>query len=268
MVSLSQKAKQATNMTTLLNIDANAKTVKVQKLGFITAILYLAPYLSSGRNVCPMADIAKCHEGCLNTAGRGGIAKAGALIATDGGMLPDNTIQRARLKRTAMYWDDRTNFIHTLAREIAAFIKKAERLNLTPVIRLNGTSDIQWERGHEVLWNDWVHDSIFEAFPDVQFYDYTKLPARFARELPANYHLTLSNSEASPAYARKVQAAHRKHNASVVSVGSKEMYTAMVAAGGVDGDANDLRFLDPAGSMVWLKAKGKARKDTSGFVIR
>jgi hypothetical protein len=255
-------------MTTLLNIDANAKTVKGQKLGFLTAILYLAPYLSSGRNVCPMADIAQCHEGCLNTAGRGGIAKRGALIATDGGMLPDNTIQRARLARTAMYWDDRTGFIHQLAREIAAFIKKAERLNLTPVVRLNGTSDIQWERGHEVLWNDWIHDSMMDAFPDVQFYDYTKLPARFARKLPANYHLTLSNSEANRGYARKVQNAHRKHNASVVSVASKDVYAAMLEMGGVDGDANDLRFLDPAGSMVWLKAKGKARADTTGFVIR
>jgi hypothetical protein len=109
---------------------------------------------------------------------------------------------------------------------------------------------------------------MMDAFPDVQFYDYTKLPARFARELPANYHLTLSNSEASKSYAAKVRAAHRKHNASVVSVASKDVYAAMLEMGGIDGDANDLRFLDPAGSMVWLKAKGKARQDTSGFVIR
>lgn len=252
----------------LLNIDANAKTIKGQKLGFMTAILYLAPYLSSGRNVCPMADIAKCHEGCLNTAGRGGIAKRGAVIVTDGGDLPDNTIQRARLARTAMYWDQRDTFLAQLVKEITAFIKKATRAGLTPVVRLNGTSDIQWERGHNVWLGNARYPSIFDAFPSVQFYDYTKLPARFAREQPANYHLTLSNSEASPKYARMVRAAHRKHNASVVSVGSKEMYTAMVLAGGIDGDASDLRHLDPAGSMIWLKAKGLARKDTSGFVIR
>lgn len=273
-----QRTRTHTDMK-LLNIDSNAKTVKGQKLGFITAILYLAPYLASGRNVCPMADVAGCAEGCLNTAGRGGIAKRGAVIATDGGMLPDNTIQRARLKRTALYWDDRAAFMAVLVSELDAFVRKATRKGLTPVVRLNGTSDIQWERGHKV--GAYVRTnsrgqkvyatdaaSIFDAFPDVQFYDYTKLPARFARALPSNYHLTLSNSEASPVYARKVRNAHRKHGASVVSVASKDMYNAMVAAGGVDGDANDLRFLDPAGSMVWLKAKGKARKDQSGFVIR
>lgn len=254
-------------MTTLLNIDANAKTVKGQKLGFLTAILYLAPYLSSGRNVCPMAKIAKCHEGCLNTAGRGGIAKRGAIIATDAGDLPDNAIQRARLARTELYWNDRGTFMAQLVKELRAFIRKAKRANLTPVVRLNGTSDIQWERGHACHGEE-TSPNIFEVFPDIQFYDYTKLPARFARELPANYHLTLSNSEASKSYARKVRDAHREHNASVVSVASKEMYTAMLEMGGVDGDANDLRFLDPAGSMIWLKAKGKARGDTSGFVIR
>lgn len=252
----------------LLNIDANAKTVKGQKMGFMTAILYLAPYLSSGRNVCPMADVAKCHEGCLNTAGRGGIAKRGALIATDGGMLPDNAIQRARLERTRMYWDERGAFMTQLATEILAFRGKAERKGLVPVVRLNGTSDIQWERGHKVTFMGGTFASLFEVFPMMQFYDYTKLPARFARTQPDNYHLTLSNSEASKTYARKVQAAHRKHNASVVSVASKDVYVAMLEAGGVDGDANDLRFLDPDGSMIWLKAKGKARADMSGFVIR
>jgi hypothetical protein len=163
-----------------------------------------------------------------------------------------------------MYWDERDAFMTQLVKEIGAFIRKAKRLNLTPVVRLNGTSDIQWERGHGVDGAT----SIMALFADVQFYDYTKLPARFARELPANYHLTLSNSEASKVYARKVQAAHRKHNASVVSVASKDVYAAMLEMGGTDGDANDLRFLDPQGSMIWLKAKGKARQDTSGFVIR
>ena len=260
----------------LLNIDANAKTIKGQKLGYMTAIMYLAPYLASGKNVCPMAATAKCFEGCLNTAGRGGIAKRGALIATDAGALPDNTIQRARLARTAQYWDDRDEFMTQLVTEIRAFIKKAERKNLIPVVRLNGTSDIQWERGHPVTARNGIEgaswcSNIFEAFPGVQFYDYTKLPARFERTLPTNYHLSLSFSGANEKYAAQVVAAHDDGAPMVVVVRNEESKQAKLARTGnaprIDGDQSDLRFTDPAGAMVILKAKGKARLDTSGFVI-
>ena len=35
----------------------------------------------------------------------------------------------------------------------------------------------------------------------------------------------------------------------------------------IDGDKDDLRFLDPQGVIVGLIAKGKAKQDKSGFVI-
>lgn len=257
--------------TKLLNIDANAKTIKGQKQGYMTAVMYLAPFKAAGINVCPMAELAGCWKGCLNTAGRGGIAKGNATMAPHGLELPDNPIQRARVRRTRFYAEDREAFMLQLHKEIAAFIRKAERKGLTPVVRLNGTSDIQWEVGHPVG----EHASIFAAFPDVQFYDYTKIPKRFGRELPGNYHLSLSYSEASDRYRDMCMAAFSAHNASLVVVlrDEKTKREAMDPETGdwwdhaVDGDEHDLRFLDPAGSIVYLKAKGAARRDTSGFVI-
>lgn len=252
----------------LLNIDANAKTVKGQKLGFMTAILYLLPWKHSGVNLCPMAEMAGCHASCLNTAGRGGIAKRGDVIVTDGGSIPNNTIQRARQARTDLYNNNRQAFMVQLIKEIGAFVRKAERKGLVPVVRLNGTSDIQWELiKHEGR-------TIFDTFPDLTFYDYTKIAKRFNRALPSNYHLTLSYSEASKRYMLSCIKARADHNVSMVVVTrnaqAKAQYSAAAAMSGanvVDGDAHDLRFLDPANSVVVLKAKGSARADTSGFVI-
>jgi hypothetical protein len=257
-------------MITLLNIDANAKTVKGQKLGFLTAILYLLPWKHSGVNLCPMAEMAGCAASCLNTAGRGGIAKRGAVIATDGGSIPDNTIQRARQARTKLFNENRNLFLSKLIDELDAFIRKAERKGLIPVVRLNGTSDIQWEK----IRINKDTPNIFALYPDVQFYDYTKIAKRFARTLPDNYHLTLSYSEASKRYLLTCVKARADHNVSMVVVTrnlkAKAQYSAaatMAGANVVDGDAHDLRFLDPANSVVVLKAKGSASKDTSGFVV-
>jgi len=248
----------------LLNIDANPKTVKGQKRGYMTAVLYLAPYKASGVNLCPTAELAGCWQGCLNTAGRGGIAKRDDIITTDAGELPDNAIQRARIERSRLFNEDREAFIDQLIREIRAFVRKADRAGLTPAVRLNGTSDIEWERIAPVL---------FTTFRDVQFYDYTKLPKRFSRALPENYHLSLSYSGASQRYADMCMKANREHNASLVCVMRTKAAKAIELATGdwsdiaVDGDETDLRFLDPAGSIVYLYAKGRARHDNSGFVL-
>jgi hypothetical protein len=276
----------------LLNIDANPKTIKGQKRGYMTAVLYLAPFKAAGINVCPMAELAGCAAGCLNTAGRGGIAKDSARFNPHGIELPDNAIQRARIRRTRFYADDRSAFMAQLVKEIEAFQRKADKKGLVPAVRLNGTSDIQWETGHAVsrlnpgaakliratdgatlkrhgaiLAESFA--SIFEAFPELQFYDYTKIPKRFARRLPRNYHLSLSYSEASERYAALCIAARQNHGASLVMVtrdGSPPDYD-FNDAPLVNGDETDLRFTDPDGAIVYLKAKGKARKDTSGFVI-
>ncbi len=261
-------------MTKLLNIDANAKTVKGQKRGYMTAVMYLAPFKSAGVNVCPMAELAGCWRGCLNTAGRGGISKGSAKMNPHGIELPDNVIQNARIKRTRLWADDRESFWIQLRKEISAFIKKAERAGLTPCVRLNGTSDIQWER-FTPYYPGGVAHTIFEMFPDVQFYDYTKIGKRFKSQLPANYHLTLSFSAASARYAQMVfdTVKYSGCNAAIV-VRDKAAKQSLLDSGTwmgyetTDGDESDLRFTDKGKRLaVLLTAKGSARRDASGFVI-
>jgi hypothetical protein len=114
-------------MTKLLSINADAKTIKGNKKGYLTAIQYLSPYTDSGVNLCANAKNAKCYIACLKSAGRMGMAFD------------------ARLNRTKLYLNDQAEYFNQLTKEITAFIKKAERKNLTPLVRLNGTSDIRWE---------------------------------------------------------------------------------------------------------------------------
>lgn len=236
----------------------NPKLAKGEAFGYLSAVLHLAPARLSGFNVCPMAT-AGCIAACLNTAGRGGIFAKGQTT---------NAIQRARIARTRWYFEDRPAFLAQLRAEIAAHVRRAKRLGLKPAVRLNGTSDIPWER---------VAPELFSAFPEVQFYDYTKVAkrARSPEALPANYRLTYSLSEdpASHGHARDVLAAGG--NVAVV-FRSKAVREQRIASGAVmgayvwpviDGDLTDLRFTDPPGSIVGLYAKGKARADRSGFVI-
>lgn len=223
----------------LLNIDANAKTVKGQGRGYMTAILYLAPADESGYEVCPMASKG-CRKACLNKAGMGAFSN----------------VQAARIAKTKWYFEDRPAFMAQLVTEVQAFIRKAIKLGLIPVVRLNGTSDIPWERVPVE-----GQPNIMSLFPTVQFYDYTKRSNR--RDLPANYHLTFSLAEDNDS--RASAAARNGANIAVVFRNDKFPVTYM-GMPVVDGDADDLRFLDGRGVVVGLKAKGPAKKDISGFV--
>lgn len=240
----------------LLNIDANPKTVKGQKVGYMTGVLYLAPFTISGTNVCPMAEIAGCWKDCLNVQGRGGMSAENIKFEADNGqLLPDNNIQHARIRRTQMFHEDREAFLTLLKREIEILIRRAKRKNLIPVVRLNGTSDIRWEN---VRFKS--GETIFDCFPHIQFYDYTKISNR--KRLPPNYHLSWSYSAASDKYADM-----RPSELNWVVVFNGKMPETYLGRPVIDGDANDLRFLDACGVVVGLKAKGTAKHDTSGFVI-
>jgi hypothetical protein len=237
----------------------NPKTLKGEKQGYITAVLHLAPASTSGWNVCPMAT-AGCKASCLNTAGRGGIASGNATLESAEGSLPDNAIQKARIKRTKWFFTDREAFMAQLVTEIYAFVNKAKRDGLIPCVRLNGTSDIRWER---IPCNGL--ENIMTEFPAVQFYDYTKLSNR--KNTPANYHITFSLAENNDAHAASVLAA----GGNVAVVYRDKALPQSYAISGVtrevvSGDESDLRFLDPRGVIVGLYAKGRAKKDTLGFV--
>jgi len=251
----------------LLNIDANPKTIKGRRKGYVTAVLYLAPSDSSGTELCGMAEIAGCKVGCLNTAGRGGMAAGNATFtAANGEALPDNAIQRARLRRTDFYLTDRAGFMARLVREIERAKRYARRKRKKLVVRLNGTSDIRWESVPCIRAGK-PHANLFAAFSELQFYDYTKLPNRKVIGIP-NYHLTFSYShrdEFAPIVARAVRFYGSAVNFAAVFARALPAY--FLGRSVVNGDESDLRFLDRRGVVVGLVAKGRARRDASGFVV-
>lgn len=243
----------------LLNVDSNAKTVKGQSQGFMTGVLYLAPSTLSGFNTCAMAEIAKCHFACLNTAGRAGIIKTGEST---------NPIQQARIRKTKQFYTERDSFMLTLVKDIEKLIKQAEKLGFIPLVRLNGTSDIRFENvrfDYEFANGKIRNVTIFEIFPEVQFYDYTKIPNR--RDLPSNYDLTFSYSGVKEYQKYAMQAVESGMRLAVVFRLQDQIPTEFLGLPCVDGDNTDIRHLDPKRSIVALYAKGKAKKDYSGFVI-
>lgn len=233
----------------MLSIDTNAKTIKGQQYGYMTGVLYLAPYKLSGYNVCAMADKAKCHEPCLNTAGRGAFSN----------------IQAARVRKTKLFFEDRPAFFAELIPSIRSLIRKAKAAGLTPVCRLNGTSDIKWESA-SFDYEGIYYNNIFEMFPDLQFYDYTKIPNRDTAHIP-NYDLTFSFSgvPAFQPYVRK--AIDNGYRIAVVFRDRNAIPAEFLGTTCVDGDDSDLRHEDPHGVVVALYAKGKAKRDVSGFVV-
>ena len=228
----------------LLSVGNNAKTIKGDGSEYLTAILYLAPADNlEGVNVCPMAVTAGCKVACLYTAGRGKM----------------NSVQTGRLRKTMLWRDDRQGFLATLKQDIAKFTRYCEKRGIQPVVRLNGTSDIMWEN----------YIDMETEFPAVQFYDYTKIVKRAYKALPSNYHLTLSYSEANTDYAQSVLQAHKDtgRNVAVVFREKDSMPNSFAGSSTLDGDKDDLRFLDASEHVVALYAKGDAKKDTSGFVV-
>ena len=232
----------------LLSIAADAKTIKGEKKGYLTGVMYLAPYTLSGFQVCPNASDG-CKAACLYTAGRG---------------IYSNT-QNARIARTKRFFADKTAFMAQLVSEVEGLIRKAGREKLIPVVRLNGTSDLPWEK-IKCERNGVEYASIMEAFPNVTFYDYSKILGRTKALALPNYHLTFSLAEDNDK--RAVEALKQGYNvAAVLRVGRNEAKPATWGGYPVyDGDETDLRFLDPTGHIIALFPKGKGRKDTSGFV--
>ena len=232
----------------------NPKVLKGMVQGYNTYILHLAPASLSGYNTCPKATEG-CKAACLNTAGRGGMFKRGETT---------NTIQQARIRKTKQFYENRDSFMVDLVKDIELAIKQSKRLGLIPVFRLNGTSDLAWEK-YEVTRGNIEFDNIFMAFPEVQFYDYTKMLNRKVNHI-SNYHLTFSAADGNDLDVLK--AIQSGMNIATV-FGIKKTEPMPETFNGLpvfNGDESDLRFLDPRGVIVGLYAKGKAKKDSTGFV--
>lgn len=233
-------------MTRLLSHSVKTdKGVKTHGIG--TAVMYLAPAWLSGKNTCAM-HTKECAAVCLH----------------DSGMLGFRQAQAAQLARTEIFWTARADFLAMLEREIATHVKQCARLGLKPAVRLNGTSDIRWER---------IAPDLLETFSAIPFYDYTKLPNR--RDLPPNYTLTYSLSETELSWSHHLRALEEMNTAVVLAGCGSSRYPKPFPKTWngrrvIDGDLHDVRYLDrPShGAYVALRPKGKATKVTVGGFVK
>ena len=236
----------------------NAKTSKGEKLGYLTGILYMAPHTTATKkSLCPFSTPG-CRDACLYTAGRGRFTKT----------------QEARVRKARWFAADPDSFMEALYWDIAALKRKAEREGMKLAIRLNGTTDIRWEQVMVKLHPDdtglWWHN-IMDCFPSVQFYDYTKWPRLRRALLPDNYDLTFSCAETEENQAEAERwLAHNERVAAVFERAHDGLrnFRSLERVMVYNGDNHDLTFLQPKGCILALKAKGDAKHDTTGFVIR
>jgi hypothetical protein len=165
----------------------------------------------------------------------------------------------ARDRRAALYLENPQLFIKRLRAELTLLETDALQYDLRPAVRLNGTSDLRWE---------WLHPELFDDFPQLQFFDYTKIQVRMLHflqhRLPTNYHLTFSADASNRRHANDLL----QRGGTVAAVFWPELPKTWWNFPVIDGDLHDARFLDPQGVIVGLRAKGLARVDTSGFTIR
>ena len=229
------------NVTKLLsNGLSNAKTAKNAVKSFI---LYLSPSTQNdkGLNLCPHASEG-CIVACLNTAGLAGVYPK---------------IIQARINKTNFYVNKKAEFLNLLAHEIRNEIRKANGTKL--VFRLNGTSDLDFV----FLLKKYTGLDLL-ILENVYFYDYTKVLARAKRYLNAdNYTVTFSRSESNQK--EFLEAVKLGINTAVVF--SNSLPATYEGATVINGDKSDIEMIYNKGVILGLKAKGKAKKDLSGFVV-
>lgn len=237
------------NHPDLLSVQADPKTVKGK--GYLTGIGYMAPHrgiFGNGSNLCPRATPA-CTKACISHSGRG---RANPL---------SSPIHRARETRRNLFLASPELYFTLLQSEVAALAAKAKRMGMHPCVRMNGTSDILWERYALFV-------AIQERFPSVQWYDYTKIPIG-SRAL-FHGHLTFSWSGENDAECREALALGVSVAVPYKTLPVTDNFGGTGKVPVVDGDVSDLRFLDPPGVIVGLKVKAisaarREKDNTPGF---
>ena len=221
----------------LLSVGSDAKSRKSNEKypNTITAIQYLAPSLNSGYETCA-GKSEGCSAACLFTAGRGAM----------------NSVQQARIRKTKLFFEDNEKYINYLEEDLSLLDKYGKDNNMSVYVRLNGTSDL-----------DFISLNIFDKYNDLKFYDYTKIKERLSLDLPDNYRLTYSKDERTTE--EEVLEIINLANVAVVFDNIPETYLGLPV---FKGDLTDLRYEDPDKHIIGLKAKGRAKQDTSGFVVK
>jgi hypothetical protein len=240
--TLASSGRNKTKIANLLSKGStNAKTAKNQ---LTTYIMYLAPSnIVDGVDLCPFAS-PECRALCLNTAGRGVFSN----------------VQQSRINKTIYFRDNRREFYIQLANELLKIHDSAIKQNKNIAIRLNGTSDID----HLALLLRYTGINFLDNFySDLLFYDYTKNINHVKKYKDSNYHLTFSRSECNDSTVNQAI----ELGANIAEVFRNELPATYKGLPVINGDLSDLRINDPKQCIVGLIAKGKAKKQTSNFVV-
>lgn len=237
-------------------LGTGSKTdLNYSRLEALTVVTYMSPATESGVNLCPMAG--SCRVSCLGHSS---------------GRLRYNANMLTRISKSLLWHLFPASFLKIISGEIRLHAARAEALGVQAAVRLNGSTDILWERHLRGLMS---------SLPDVRWYDYSKHTA-LTRELrPDNYHLTFSIDEKPGSWAEAERWLNAGGNAAVVVGGKLGTSTKAAKAAAqqlihtgyrgwpvIDGDIHDGRWLDPPGHVVALYAKGAALTDDTGFVVR
>ena len=235
--------------------EINHKLKKNSKLGYYTSSLNLAHSDLSGFNVCPIANKLTENEDNKNTSNC-----SSWCVGYNGFASFQPNVMESRINKTLSYFTDRQAFLDRLVIEINNAIKLAKKKDLKPTFRLNAYSDIRYE-------NDIIQDNknIFELFPNVTFYDYTKL---LNRKIPKNYQLTYSHHKAD--FKATSEALLNGMNVAIVF----EKLPKMINIKGIEyivinGDETDLRIDEKIGNksvVVGLKFKGSKKKLNNALI--
>jgi len=231
------------------NVNSSSKIQKSDKvLNVDTYVMYLAPSNLSGHNVCAMAT-KECIAGCLNTSGRAKMDKS------------YKAMTNARINKTKFFYDNRAEFNATLFNEVKLASNRTARKGKEFAVRLNGTSDL-----NPILFKQ-DGKNILEAFPNVQFYDYTKILNRIevAKKNP-NYDLTFSFTGYNWDDC-KIALQNNVRVAVIFNVGRNqplpETYNGVKV---IDGDTYDYRPNDAKDVIVGLRWKSIRNRETNDLI--
>jgi hypothetical protein len=243
-------ARIETGLSYLGNINSSSKTLKSKKVSHqYTYMIYLAPASTSGYNVCSHST-PECRLGCLATSGRSGLELTAGI----------SKIKDCRITKTKLFYEQPEYFMDWLIAEIKMYHKKAIKDGYYFSVRLNGTSDIDWQN---ILINN---KTIFQLFPDVQFYDYTKNYNKFKYIAP-NYHLTYSYTGRNWQICKSLL--NKGINVAMVfnvknALELPAMYNGYEV---INGDLTDYRIADAKGIIIGLKFKNISNKQAENKVL-
>ena len=241
------KAKKLLGISYLGSVNFTAKHQKAFSFNELTYALYLSPADTSGYEVCPKRT-EECTVACLHESGYNRIDLK-------------NSINESRIKKTKLFFENREFFMHLLIDEIKGAYLKALNQEYNFSARINNVSDVNPERFKLNNLN------ILEIFPEVQFFDYTKVLSRIKLlEKYPNYDLTFSYSGENWSECQEAL----KNNVRVAVVFKDKIPEEYKGIQVINGDDYDMRYRDPKNVIIGLKFKKVRNKldfSNSNFVV-